>query len=218
VIAGIGHCVSEKRAGTPWGEALDLGRMGDVPAMSEAIPSRASTRPVLVALVMLAAAAANLYQFADIDGQLPQHLRAIQEFSSFDIIELGLKNRNIRNTMNLYAVVGHEAPGIPLIITSPELNRRGSEFRARMLGIGLSSRIDPCKMDNAEVDLDSAAELKKGVVWDTPRAARRKGARTTWAFAKSAAKPTRLVQLKTPEVDVFIVDEALIAGGGKLCR
>lgn len=176
------------------------------------------TGPVFLAVLMLAAAAANLYQFAQIDSVGPEHHRAVYEFNSFDVFALGLKQNNIRNTMNLYVVVGHEAPGIPLVVTSPELNRRGSDFRAKMLGIGLSSQIRFCEINDNEIELDPSIKLTKGVLWTRPRGARHKEPGITWAFAKSTSEPTRLVQLKTPEVDLLIVDDALIPGGAKLCR
>ena len=173
--------------------------------------------PVLVAVIMLVAALVNLYQFAEIDADTPPHLRALHALDSFDIVELGLKQGNIRATMNLYAVVGHEAPGVPLVVTSPELNKRGSEFRARMLGIGLVSGIDMCEIDSAEITLDPSIELQKGEVWKNPGDARRKTNGITWAFGKSATPPKRLVQLKISEFDILIVDEALVTPGGKLC-
>jgi len=172
---------------------------------------------VLVALVMLAAAAANLYQFADIDARTPRNLRALHALDSFDIIELGLNLTNVRNTMNLYAAVGRKAAGAPLVLTSPELNRRGKEFRARMLGLGLVRRIELCEAGSEGLELKPSIELQKGEVWLTPGEARRKKPGTTWALATSSAPPKRLIQLRTPEADVLIVDEALLAGGDKVC-
>jgi hypothetical protein len=168
---------------------------------------------------MLAAAAVNLHQFAEIDAGLGPTLKALHEFDSFDVIELGMMSAaNIHGTLNLYAVVGREAPGTPLIVTSPELNRRNSEFRARMIGIGLVSRIESCEVDTAGIALDPTIELQRGVVWKSPRQARlRKAPGTTWAFATASATPSRLIQLKTPEVDVLIVDEDLLEGKVNLC-
>lgn len=175
--------------------------------------------PVLVAFAMLAAAAVNLHQFAVIDSYLAPRLKALYEFDSSDIIELGMRSAaNIRGTLNLYAVVGHEAPGTPLIVTSPELNRDHSEFRARMIGIGLVSRIESCEVNTAGIGLDPTLKLQRGVVWKSPRQARRRKAPgTSWAFATASAKPSRLIQLKTPEIDVLIVDEDLLEGKVKLC-
>jgi len=171
-----------------------------------------------VALSMLAAAAVNFYQFAEIDAHTPPHVRAIHEFESFDILELGLNQSNIRDTLNLYAVVGREAPGTPLVVTSPEFNRRGSAFRARMIGIGLASRIELCEADSLGIEFAPSIKLQQGVVWEWPGQARRKAPGINWAFAKSSATPSRLVQLKTAEFDALIVDEELIVGGSKFCR
>ena len=177
----------------------------------------AARRPTVVIVAMLLAAAINCLQFFKIDASLRASQRALQPFDTFDFTKIAMRSDHIRLSHNLFALIGQQAPGARLIVTTPDLNGH-RWFRSRMLALGLLERMDVCEVDPAHIGFaDPTVDLlATGTIANRGKNAKKPP--LIWGVAKLSPEPKTLVQVKTTEFDVLVLDADLYKLNLKDCK
>jgi len=129
-----------------------------------------------------------------------------------DIIAIALKSKNVRDVHNFAAALGQIAPGVTLLVPADRRIRRGSDFNAKLFGLGRIKGIKREKSKTFREPIEIPAEfiVARGEVWSDPQAPRAGRPGETWAIAVGKSPPKQMLLLSTKDFDHFVVDPCLI--------
>jgi len=187
--------------------ALDWLLTGDEGISARMSFSARRGRMVLLALLALATLI-NIAQFGRIDRNRSVFDKAVYRFDTADIIVLGLRMGNIRNTTNLYGALRQIAPGVTLIV--PKDRGVSRKFvssvvafsRAKLVRREISPLPDPSSF--------AGSIVARGEIWRSPKRAREGKPGDKWAIATGHCPAKEMLVLSNDSFDYFLLDTSLL--------
>ncbi|MGD9501113.1 MAG: hypothetical protein AB7V40_01335 [Methyloceanibacter sp.] len=168
-----------------------------------------SARWLRLGLLALLAAAIfiNIVQFRRIDQSLSDASKAIHRFETPDIIVLGLRSKDIRNTLNLYGALLEIAPDVTLIV--PTGRRLSPSFTSRVVGLSRAKLVEREDLPALDPRNFAGSIRAQGRVWRDAKDVRRKKPGESWAIAAGSCPIKEMIMLTNDEFDYFLLDSSL---------
>ena len=160
----------------------------------------------------------NVFQFPAINTDAPAHHKAIHQYYTHDVIELGASN--VENTHNLFTTLDEHTDNPTIIVPKGHsLMHLGNNYRARLLGLTQPEKIKEADLDMEQLR-DALREMElnpatQDYIWEWPGAARDEDMETAtkWSLYLSDQNPPVLVLIDTDQEEPAkwkFVDAALL--------
>ena len=175
-------------------------------------------RLVVASLAPLLIVGVNIYQFPAINSDAPNHHKAIHQYDTHDVIELGASN--VENTHNLFTTLDEYTDSPTIIVPKGHsLMHLGNNYRARLLGLTQPEKIKEADLDMEQLR-DALREMElnpatQDYIWEWPGAARDEDMETAtkWSLYLSGSNPPILILIDTDQEEPAkwkFVDAALL--------